>query len=480
MRSQLSQDIEKLQGTTDELNDNNWSARTNKTDQSRSSIVSTNNNIAHSFPVSSNSNAASSTNSSSSLVSSSPRLALSSQTHNYSSQISLHNSYTSAKIKTDQHCSSPSKASLTSAVSSPSKQLEAKKASVTHHFPGQSPKINGDSKTHVLNCSTKSQESLSSESSTTTIGSIPGVVRSKHSRSSGAGSRGKTVPPNTATYHTQPADSSTVQSAPGGPSLQPSSTLPSYPKNSNSAPSSQSATSNVPVSEAAALNLSSSLSLPRGAAPNARELPQRSGRSSRSPSHHYHQHFKDASGHPVAGYPPEFYRIPRKESGRGIEYHQDAYTMPYMYHGHRTPMMSSQGYYIEPGTMQHPRHHHRRGVPRSPLAGSRYPPGYYPIDNTHQLILHKVELLNKQTRRKFLLPSVPSPGSGQNPEDQFGNSFNIQEYASPDNSEHAATLSSESERSHRSHHVDDDQEESQRRVERNSIQKQNSSGSLTN
>ena len=108
-------------------------------------------------------------------------------------------------------------------------------------------------------------------------------------------------------------------------------------------------------------------------------------------------------------------------------------------------------------------------------SGLRHPPGCYPADNTHQMILHKVELLNRHTRRKFLMPNVP-PSQGQMSDEQFGSS-NLQEYVSPDNSEHAATLSSESERSHRSHHVDDDLEDGQRRTDRGSFHKQNSSGS---
>ena len=222
----------------------------------------------------------------------------------------------------------------------------------------------------------------------------------------------------------------------------------------------------------------------------------RKGMSSRSPSG-----TQGREGHAVPPYPHEHW-LPRKEMrGRGghmvphyAEFY-DPYTMPYMHpRGMRpSPVMATHYYMDASGSLNR-----MRGRPQ-PMP--RYPgaPGFYPIDNTHQMILHKVELLNKHTRRKFLMAAEGPGWTGG--EEQFGSpsSFaTLQEYVdNRDNSEHAATLSSESERSHRSHHVDDDLEDphghshghshGQRRTEadtegtesqRGSLLKQNSSGNM--
>ncbi|XP_075263321.1 uncharacterized protein LOC142354850 [Convolutriloba macropyga] len=217
--------------------------------------------------------------------------------------------------------------------------------------------------------------------------------------------------------------------------------------------------------------------------PGQRPVGSRKGSANqlRSPAHHLRSPGREGM---MPGYPtmPPDFRMARR--GRGGAGHMmspydpnDPYSMPYMHHhphhplGMRPPQhMLPHQYYMEPpGSLNR----HFRGHGMIHGSGLRHPPGCYPADNTHQMILHKVELLNRHTRRKFLMPNVP-PSQGQMSDEQFGSS-NLQEYVSPDNSEHAATLSSESERSHRSHHVDDDLEDGQRRTDRGSFHKQNSS-----
>ncbi|XP_075266443.1 uncharacterized protein LOC142358757 isoform X2 [Convolutriloba macropyga] len=345
----------------------------------------------------------------------------------------------------------------------------------------------------VANALKHSQDSLSSESSTATLGSsCTGGARSKTSRNSGysngqPGTNRNKSPIGANQKHLSPKLSPAAHNNTQASKMsKPSSTLPSHAKQNETGNLAQVGTeaglsvNDANTSHTLPSNLSSSSLRDT---PGQRPVGSRKGSANqlRSPAHHLRSPGREGM---VPGYPtmPPDFRMARR--GRGGAGHMmspydpnDPYSMPYMHHhphhhlGMRPPQhMLPHQYYMEPpGSLNR----HFRGHGMIHGSGLRHPPGCYPADNTHQMILHKVELLNRHTRRKFLMPNVP-PSQGQMSDEQFG-STNLQEYVSPDNSEHAATLSSESERSHRSHHVDDDLEDGQRRTDRGSFHKQNSS-----
>ena len=338
----------------------------------------------------------------------------------------------------------------------------------------------GNNNNRHLNSSNlkRSQESLSSESSTTTIGS--GGARPKQNQRGGINS-------------SSGARKSANQSQ-GSPKIP--------PLHHNEAPFAPS--SALPFSSAAATGPSDKSETTETSSPEATAFTTKSHTLPFPPSRGDSTLLRGGEGSPkmmsgagssdaaigkyatspgkgsLHGAQPGNRRDPRCRT-IPLEY-QDPQSMPYF-----APMPHPGAY---PGARPYFHQYyvdHCAPIPRSRRMGmgiyhrqgSRYPPGFYPIDNTHQLILHKVEMLNKNTRRKFLMSAAPgTSAAGANVEDnQFG-TLPVQEF-SPDNSEHAATLSSESERSHRSHHLDDDLDEGNRRRNSGHVHKQNSSGLLT-
>ena len=391
-------------------------------------------------------------------------------------------------------------------VNQQSTQMENNSYTLHHHYPnfptvmdqqpttpksslnseGSQMNNNSYSNNKHLNSNLKrSQESLSSESSTATIGS--GGARPKQTQRGGINSN--TSVARKAANQTQ--HSPQITAAPfhhNEAPFTPSSTLPFSSTHVATVPSDKSETADTSSPEAAAFKT------------NSQTLPfPQSSRSDRGDGSPKTRSGVTDGGTDAAG---KYATSPGKSSLHGgaanhkdprcrtmqpMEY-QDPQSMPY-YAPVPHPGASFPGahpgarpyfhqYYVDHcGPMPRPRRMGGMGIYHR--QGSRYPPGFYPIDNTHQLILHKVEMLNKNTRRKFLMGSTPgAAAAGANVEDsQFG-ALPVQEF-SPDNSEHAATLSSESERSHRSHHLDDDLDEGNRRRNSGHVHKQNSSGCLS-